>query len=79
VSTNRILVGPSVALKLAPAMQELYSRHVGPDWADNLHDPKMWARIDSVYDAEPWETHRTLKATLVNFVAGVGEDAREGG
>jgi len=26
--------------------------------------PKDVARIDSVFDAELWETHRTLKATL---------------
>jgi hypothetical protein len=26
-----------------------------------------WARIDNVYDAELWETHRTLKASLIGF------------
>jgi len=57
-------------------MQELYSRHVGPDWGENLPDPKMWARIDSVFDAELWETHRTLKATLVNFARREAEAQR---
>ena len=36
----------------------------------------MWARIDSVLDAELWETHRTLKATLVNFVRRAAEEQR---
>ena len=49
----------------------------------------MWARIDSVPDAELWETHRALKASLVQFVRrevtdqrhrnGYPEDAGEGG
>ena len=28
----------------------------------------MWARIDNVPDGELWETHRVLKAALVEFV-----------
>ena len=76
VPVGHITNGVHVRTWLAPAMQELYSRHVGPDWADNLHDPKMWARIDSVYDAELWETHRTLKATLVNFARREAEAQR---
>jgi starch phosphorylase len=31
-------------------------------------EPKMWARIEGVLDAELWETHRTLRANLVSFV-----------
>ena len=48
VPVGHITNGVHVRTWLAPAMQELYSRHVGPDWADNLPDPKMWARIDSI-------------------------------
>jgi starch phosphorylase len=76
VPVGHITNGVHVRTWLAPAMQELYSRHVGPDWADNLPDPKMWARIDSVFDAELWETHRTLKATLVSFVRREAEAQR---
>jgi len=76
VPVGHITNGVHVRTWLAPAMQELYSRHVGPDWADNLPDPKMWARIDSVYDAELWETHRTLKATLVGFARREAEAQR---
>jgi hypothetical protein len=28
----------------------------------------MWARIENIPDAELWETHRALRANLVNFV-----------
>jgi starch phosphorylase len=67
VPVGHITNGVHVRTWLAPAMQELYNLHIGPDWADNLPDPRTWARIDRVYDAEMWETHRTLKANLVNF------------
>jgi starch phosphorylase len=68
VPVGHITNGVHVRTWLAPAMQDLYAQHIGPDWAEHLTDPKMWARIDNVYDAELWETHRTLKANLVSFV-----------
>ncbi len=68
VPVGHITNGVHVRTWLAPAMQDLYAQHIGTDWLDNLTDPKMWARIDRVYDAELWETHRTLKASLVSFV-----------
>jgi starch phosphorylase len=68
VPVGHITNGVHARTWLAPAMQELYSRHIGPDWGDNLTEPEMWARIENVSDAELWETHRTLRANLVNFV-----------
>jgi starch phosphorylase len=68
VPVGHITNGVHARTWLAPAMQELYSRRIGPDWADHLTDPKMWARIEGVLDAELWETHRTLRANLVSFV-----------
>jgi starch phosphorylase len=68
VPIGHVTNGVHVRTWVAPAMQELYSHHVGVDWVENLTDPNMWARIDKVYDAELWETHRTLKANLVHFV-----------
>ena len=41
---------------------------LGTDWREHLADPQMWSRIDSIPDAELWETHRVLKAALVHFV-----------
>ena len=68
VPVGHITNGVHVRTWLAPAMQELYAKHMGADWRDHLADPRMWARIDSVPDAELWETHRVLKAALVRFV-----------
>src|SRR5450755_651437 len=68
VPVGHITNGVHVPTWLAPAMQDLYSRHLGADWRDHLADPHMWARIDGVPDAELWSTHRGLKAALVKFV-----------
>jgi starch phosphorylase len=68
VPVGHITNGVHVRTWLAPAMQELYAKHIGADWREHLADPRMWSRIDSVPDAELWETHRVLKAALVRFV-----------
>jgi starch phosphorylase len=68
VPIGHITNGVHVRTWLAPAMHELYARHIGPDWPEHLSDPRMWARIHRVHDAELWETHRALKADLVAFV-----------
>jgi starch phosphorylase len=68
VPVGHITNGVHVRTWLAPAMQDLYSKHIGPDWREHLADPQMWSRIDNVPDAELWETHRVLKAALVHFV-----------
>src|SRR5664279_117856 len=68
VPVGHITNGVHAPTWLAPAMQELYTRRIGPTWADNLTDPAMWARVENIPDAELWETHRVLRANLVNFV-----------
>src|SRR3712207_9023419 len=50
---------------LSPAMQELYSQHIGPDWLDHVTEPQLWARIDRVEDAELWDT-TDRKSTRLN-------------
>jgi starch phosphorylase len=68
VPVGHITNGVHVRTWLATAMQDLYARHIGADWPMHLTDPRMWARINKVEDAELWETHRTLKAQLVDFL-----------
>jgi glycogen phosphorylase len=68
VPVGHITNGVHVRTWLAPAMQDLYAKHIGADWREHLADPQMWSKIDSVPDAELWETHRVLKAAMVHFV-----------
>jgi starch phosphorylase len=53
---------------LAPAMRELYDRHLGPGWVQRSGRPEVWSGIDSVNDGELWETHQVLKGRLLEFV-----------
>ena len=75
VPVGHITNGVHVRTWLAPAMQDLYSQHIGSDWRDHLADPQMWARVDSVPDAELWETHRDAEGGLVHFVRRRGRRA----
>jgi glycogen phosphorylase len=68
VPVGHITNGVHARTWLAPAMQDLYVQHIGPNWTDRLTEPETWARIEDVSDAELWEIHRTLRASLVNFV-----------
>jgi starch phosphorylase len=68
VPVGHITNGIHVSTWVAPAMQDFYSRHLARDWKSQLTDPNLWARIDEVDDAEFWETHRIVKAALVEFV-----------
>ncbi|HWB38478.1 MAG TPA: alpha-glucan family phosphorylase, partial [Rugosimonospora sp.] len=68
VPVGHITNGVHVSTWMAPAMQRLFTQHIGPDWRQHLSDPAYWARIENVHDAELWETHRVLKADLVHFV-----------
>src|SRR5262245_39298596 len=80
VPVGHITNGVHVRTWLAPAMQDLYNRHIGPDWREHLADPQMWSRIDNAPEAELWETHRMLKADMVRFVRRkVGDQRRRNG
>jgi starch phosphorylase len=76
VPVGHITNGVHVRTWLATAMQDLYTRRIGADWRERLTDPRMWARINDVPDAELWETHRTLKADLVHFIRRVASAQR---
>lgn len=68
VPIGHITNGVHVLTWLAPEMHQLYDRHFTPEWPRRQCDPHVWAKIDSVEDAELWETHRLLKVKLVSFV-----------
>jgi starch phosphorylase len=65
---GHITNGVHVLSWLAPPMQELYHRHLAPDWRQRSGEPEVWEAIDRVDDAELWETHQVLKARLLAFV-----------
>ena len=65
---------------IAPAFQELYSRHIGTDWQKVVRDGNAWSSaVASIPDREIWKAHLTLKNLLVSFVRNRTRAAEEGG
>src|SRR5439155_7872623 len=67
VPIGHITNGVHVPSWLAPQMRQVYDRHLGPDWIQNASHPSVWDKIDSIDDAELWETHQTLKVQLIEL------------
>jgi starch phosphorylase len=68
VPIGHITNGVHVSSWLAPAMHELYGRHLGPAWQQRSSDPATWAGVAGIDDGELWETHQVLKGRLLAFV-----------
>ena len=68
VPIGHITNGVHVPSWLAPQMYRLYDRHLGPGWAEHSGESQIWEGIESVDDAELWETHLSLKSWLLDFV-----------
>ena len=68
VPIGHITNGVHVQTWVAPQMTLLFDRHLGTDWSKNQRLPESWEGIDTVDDAELWETQQVLKARLINFV-----------
>ncbi|MGF1495565.1 MAG: alpha-glucan family phosphorylase [Elainellaceae cyanobacterium] len=50
---------------VAPLMGNLYAKYFGEDWSTHVVDPAMWARVDTIPDAELWNCHQILKERLI--------------
>jgi starch phosphorylase len=68
VPIGHITNGVHVPSWLAPQMFRLYDRHLGTDWHKYSGESRIWEAIESIDDAELWETHLGLKARLLAFV-----------
>jgi starch phosphorylase len=68
VPIGHITNGVHVQTWLAPQMHQVYDRHLGADWPERCGEPHCWDAIERIDDGELWETHQTLKASLIDFV-----------
>ena len=68
VPIGHITNGVHVQSWVAPQMHLLFDRHLGTDWPRKQRHPETWDGIETVEDAELWETQQVLKARLINFV-----------
>ncbi len=49
-------------------MNQLYARHLGPDWAERADDPAIWHRVTDIPDGELWAARQALKRKLMSFI-----------
>ncbi|HLK38081.1 MAG TPA: alpha-glucan family phosphorylase [Polyangiaceae bacterium] len=50
---------------VATEVGSLYTRYLGPRWADDFDDPELWARASEIPDAELWQVHEHRRHRLV--------------
>lgn len=43
----------------------LFTRYLGPRWAESTDDAALWARVENIPDAELWQTHEHRRHRLV--------------
>ncbi len=60
---------------IAPEMNQLYGKYLGPDWANRSDDPAVWQRVMDIPDRELWKVRQTQKRKLMSFIR---ERARAG-
>ena len=53
---------------IAPEMNQLYSKYLGPGWRDQCDDQALWQRVLEIPDSELWEVRQFLKRKLLNFM-----------
>jgi len=68
VPIGHITNGVHVPSWLAPQMFRLYDRHLGTNWHQHSSEARIWEGIEDVDDGELWETHLSLKSSLLEFV-----------
>ncbi|GAB4452348.1 MAG: glycosyltransferase family 1 protein [Armatimonadaceae bacterium] len=67
VPVGSVTNGIHIPSFLSPDMADLFQRHLGDPTPENLADPAYWARVDSIPDAELWETHCMRRRVLVDW------------
>mgnify|MGYP002400854323 CR=1 FL=1 len=50
---------------IASEIGALYTRYLGPRWAEELDDPELWGRALEIPDAELWQVHEHRRHRLV--------------
>jgi starch phosphorylase len=68
VPIGHITNGVHVLSWLAPPMHQLLETRLSQDWSTRMVHPDVWEKVDEIDDGELWETHQSLKMSLIQFV-----------
>jgi len=58
--------GIHVSSFLAPEIELLFERYLGPEWHFSSRRPDNVDRIDEIYDGELWQAHEMIRTRLVS-------------
>ncbi len=58
--------GIHISSFLAPEIESLFERYLGPQWHHTSRRPENIERIDEIYDEELWQAHEMIRARLVS-------------
>ncbi|NIA07203.1 MAG: alpha-glucan family phosphorylase [Actinobacteria bacterium] len=53
---------------LSSEMNSLFNRYLGPHWAQETSDSRVWKRVEDISSGELWRTHERRRERLVAFV-----------
>jgi len=67
VPIKAITNGIHIKSWVAPEIEDLYDRYLGPTWSQEVHDKFIWSNIDQIPDEELWSIHHRCKEQLVVF------------
>ena len=68
VPIHSVTNGIHIPTWIAPELDQLYSKYLGPQWKDQSDDQALWHRVLEVPDPELWEVRQFLKRKLLNFM-----------
>jgi starch phosphorylase len=65
IPIESITNGIHTASWVAAEVGELFTRYLGPRWAENCDDAELWERVNEIPDAELWQVHEHRRHRLV--------------
>ncbi|MEW6300267.1 MAG: alpha-glucan family phosphorylase [Thermodesulfobacteriota bacterium] len=68
VPISSITNGVHTPTWVAPELNRLYNKYLGPDWVKSHDNPTLWQRIYDIPDDELWWVHVRLKYKLMSFI-----------
>lgn len=60
----------------APLIADLYAQYLQQDWASQITDAHMWAKVDKIPQQELWQRHVQLKECLIAYTRSQVQQAR---
>ncbi len=67
IPIGSITNGVHVPSWISPELAALYTRYLGPRWAEQTDDPAVWEKVLAIPDGELWQTHEHRRQRLVTL------------